>query len=412
MRINHCIFSHIMLWFLLLVASHPVCASSDEGLALRTDFLYWLTTTPNIGVDRPVSKHISVSATFGYNSFNFFNRYDSDGRTVNPKLHHWMIIPEARYWFRNTFHGSFASVYALGGQYNAGGIKFPHFLRNNRYEGWGLGAGVSLGYQWHFSPRWGIEVSAGAAYVYLRYDKYECGSCGRLLASRRSRNTIIPRATLSIIYTFPTDKARNIPDISEELLPISTEISDEPTANVDVLPQIEVSPSSKSEQADTLRITVHYDVDKYVLTGGADTADLLSLRSALDSLTTTPGITLLSIRVTGYASPEHTYYHNLRLSEKRAQSLSTLIEERIPFFSGNIVVRGAGEDWEGVVALLRQSNLQSANKLIELIRTTPISEGREEKLRQAAGAEYANLLSEIFAPLRRAEIEIAYNNGI
>ncbi|MDE5749471.1 MAG: DUF3575 domain-containing protein, partial [Duncaniella sp.] len=179
-------------------------AETGRGISVKTDLLYWLTATPNLALEWPVAPRVSVSATFGYNAFNFLNRYDSEGQPLNPKLHHWLLMPGGRYWLRAVADGGYVGAHLLGGQYNAGGVRFPRFLRHHRYEGWGVGAGISYGYRWQFSPAWGMEASVGASYLYLRYHKYDCGSCGGLVASRH-RHAVIPTVSLSVVYRFPTN---------------------------------------------------------------------------------------------------------------------------------------------------------------------------------------------------------------
>jgi len=44
-------------------------------------------------------------------------------------------------------------VNVFGGEYNVGGISFIHALKENRFKGWGVGAGVTVGYQVVLSAR-------------------------------------------------------------------------------------------------------------------------------------------------------------------------------------------------------------------------------------------------------------------
>lgn len=57
---------------------------------------------------------------------------------------HWLVQPEARYWFCDRFSGHFLGFHAHGGQYNVGGLKNGiKFLGSDfsklsdaRYQGW------------------------------------------------------------------------------------------------------------------------------------------------------------------------------------------------------------------------------------------------------------------------------------
>ena len=73
------------------------CLFSRKSMAadvdLRTNVLYWATTTPNLGFDVATSGRFTIGATLGYNAFNFPNSAGNN-HAVNPKLHHWLILPE------------------------------------------------------------------------------------------------------------------------------------------------------------------------------------------------------------------------------------------------------------------------------------------------------------------------------
>lgn len=165
----------LLLVFAALLQSANVAA---QQVNVKTNLLYWATSTPNAGLEWRLSPKISLSAVFGYNAFDFPNRAAPDGVRTNPKLHHFLVKPEARYWFCRVFERHYVGLHAIYGRYNAGGMKFPKFLKKYRYEGWGTGAGLSYGHQWALGKRCGVELSAGIGYIYMRYDKYGCGACG------------------------------------------------------------------------------------------------------------------------------------------------------------------------------------------------------------------------------------------
>lgn len=175
------------------------CNSWSQEVGIKTNTLYWLTTTPNIGLEYRVGERLTLSASLGYNAIKFPDSL-GEGTDPNPKLHHWLLMPEVKYWFCRPFERSFFGVHALYGNYNAGGIKFIKFMKNARFDGYGVGGGISYGYQWAWGNRWGIEASLGVGYIYLQYDKYNCGNCGKKLG-RFSRHYVGPtKAALSLIY--------------------------------------------------------------------------------------------------------------------------------------------------------------------------------------------------------------------
>ncbi len=176
------------------------CTVQAQRTGISTNLAYWATTTPNISIEHQVAPRLTLAASLGYNAFNFSNSTTAAGVARNPKLHHWKIMPEAKYWLCRPFERGYVGVHLIGMRYNVGGLSFPKFLKDSRYKGWGAGAGISYGYQWPLGTHWGMEASAGIGYVFLRYDKYLCGSCGTL-EGRHSYHYVGPtRLQFSFIY--------------------------------------------------------------------------------------------------------------------------------------------------------------------------------------------------------------------
>ena len=75
--------------------------------------------------------------------------------------------------------------------------------RVGKRQGWGVGVGIAYGYQWLLSRHWSIEAEIGIGYVYSRYDKYECPTCGDLLEDNQSHNYFgLTKAAINLIYVF------------------------------------------------------------------------------------------------------------------------------------------------------------------------------------------------------------------
>ncbi len=172
-----------------------------QQTGLRTNFLYWATTTPNGGVEWKLSSRYTLSASLGYNAFNLpSSGHTDEGVSMNPKIHHLAVMPELKYWFCRSFERDYVGLHAIWAQYNVGGLSFIPTFDEYRYSGWAAGAGASYGYQWPLGDRWGVEASVGLGYVYLRYDKSNCGNCGKKVGSY-SRHWFGPtKAALSLIY--------------------------------------------------------------------------------------------------------------------------------------------------------------------------------------------------------------------
>ncbi len=169
----------VVVLLLMCFASLPLEALAQKA-EIKTNLLYWATSTPNVGFEGALSSRFTLSGVVGYNAFNFPGYLNSEGTDVNPKFHHLLVFPELKYWFCRSFERGYLGLHGIYTDYNVGGLKPFGFLglADTRYRGHAYGSGMSYGYQWALGESWGFELSLGVGYVYLRYSKYDCGVCG------------------------------------------------------------------------------------------------------------------------------------------------------------------------------------------------------------------------------------------
>ena len=139
-----------LLFGLLTLSAVQNVSAQQVGIATNT--LYWATASPNIALELRTGNRTSVALSVGYNPFKLPNRIASTGIAVNPKLMHWLVSPEWRYWTCRTFERFYVDLH---------------------------GGGIGVGYQWALGKRWGLNLALGVGYVYLHYDRYDCGACGK-----------------------------------------------------------------------------------------------------------------------------------------------------------------------------------------------------------------------------------------
>lgn len=187
----------ILLCFVAASLGKCIC----QTVALRTNALYLLTTTPNVGLDVRLSSHSTFTAFVGYNPFRFSNSSVSEAAS-SPKLMHWLGSAEYKYWLCRSYERWFVGAFGGYCDFNVGGFRFPFpgMFRSNRYEGYAAGGGVSCGYQWAFARRWGVELSAGVGYMYIRYAKYGSDPCAAPIKDA-ARHWVGPvKLALSVVY--------------------------------------------------------------------------------------------------------------------------------------------------------------------------------------------------------------------
>ncbi len=191
----------IKLLLIPLLAILLYLPANAQKVALKSNLLYDATLSPNLGIE------IGLAPRWTLDISGNVNLWTVDGH----KWKHWLVQPEARYWFCRRFAGHFVGLHAIGGQYNFGNLDIDmkllgsdfSKLKNRRYQGWGAGAGVAYGYAWPVHPHWNIEAELGIGWIYTRYDSYPCAKCGTKLESNRPHNYFGPtKAAVNIVYLF------------------------------------------------------------------------------------------------------------------------------------------------------------------------------------------------------------------
>lgn len=112
------------------------------------------------------------------------------------------------------------------------------------------------------------------------------------------------------------------------------------------------------------------------------------------------------IRIKSYSSPEGRYSWNLRLAEKRSQSVVQYIKGIWPEIPDSLLtVENVAEDWDPVVYYVKRSKQGWKDEALQILRSN--SDDREQKLQDLwGGVVWDELLWNCFTRIRRTEIEL------
>lgn len=180
---------------LALLVSVSTARAESADFAVKTNIVYDAAAVANIGFETRIAPQWSLDL-----SGNFIS-WTPGGKVYK----HWMLQPEARYWFCDAMGGHFVGMHLLGGQFNLAGSAVPFRLldHNKRYQGWGIGAGVAYGYSWMLSKHFNLEAELGLGYVWTRSDQFECENCGRKVKENQDHNYVGPtKAAINLVYLF------------------------------------------------------------------------------------------------------------------------------------------------------------------------------------------------------------------
>lgn len=193
---------HTRALFVALMLLAGCCGLSAQKVAVKTNLLYDALLTANAGIEVGLAPKWTLDVSGNINAWDFSN---------GKKWKHWLVQPEARYWFCQRFAGHFVGAHLIGGQFNVGHIDLPfkflgtdfRELKDHRWQGWMAGAGVAYGYTYILDRHWSIEGEIGFGWIYSRYDLYRCAGCGMKLRENIPHNYVGPtKAAINIIFNF------------------------------------------------------------------------------------------------------------------------------------------------------------------------------------------------------------------
>mgnify|MGYP002524673449 CR=1 FL=1 len=174
----------------------------SQTAAVKSNLLYDFTTTFNAGAEFRLAPKWTLDISGNLNPWTF---------SGNARVKHWLVQPEARYWFCDAWAGSFLAMHLVGGQFNAGGIdtslKLPgtdfSSLRDRRYQGWLVGLGAGYGHAFVLDEHWNLELEGGIGWVYAGYDTFRCAGCGKKIEENRGHHYFGPtKFAVSLVYLF------------------------------------------------------------------------------------------------------------------------------------------------------------------------------------------------------------------
>ncbi len=161
-------------------------------LAVKSNLLYMASTTINGSLEFGLAKHWSMDLTAAYNPFKLQNEGTNQV---------WFVQPELRYWLCQRFERHFVGLHGIYGAYNVGQVDFlTTTFKTHRYKGTAFGAGISYGYHAPIGRRWAVELSVGAGFMRLDYDKYRCVECDDYIGSKKVNYFGPTKAAITLVY--------------------------------------------------------------------------------------------------------------------------------------------------------------------------------------------------------------------
>ena len=161
-----------------------------------------------------------------------------------------------------------------------------------------------------------------------------------------------------------------------------------------------------AQHADNIEGHLSYPLNKsFVIYDFSDNINEINgLHSYITRTLNDPLISICSIEITGYSSPEGSFEQNEKLATQRAESLKNYLR---PFFEETeIETNCVPEDWNGLVEALRNADYPELEKVQAIAGSDLSAEQKEKKLKKLPHSIYKELSRNYFPLLRRATLVI------
>jgi len=136
--------------------------------------------------------------------------------------------------------------------------------------------------------------------------------------------------------------------------------------------------------------------------------ELGKIQATIDSVKNDADITITSVFIKGYASPEGAYAANERLAKGRTESLKAYVQNLYHFDASLMKTAFEPEDWEGLEAYVQQSSLANKDEILDIIQGDEAPDRKDQAIKRRFPADYRTLLTECYPSLRHSDYEVAY----
>lgn len=136
--------------------------------------------------------------------------------------------------------------------------------------------------------------------------------------------------------------------------------------------------------------------------------ELGKILGTIDSLKADADITMDTIYIKGFASPESPYKNNTRLAKGRTQALKDYVTRQYSFNEDFILTSYEPEDWEGLRKFVEASSISHRQEILDIIDSDMDPDPKEWKLKSTYPHEYRYLLDACYPALRHSDYKIIY----
>jgi outer membrane protein OmpA-like peptidoglycan-associated protein len=197
-------------------------------------------------------------------------------------------------------------------------------------------------------------------------------------------------------------------------------IFDAPTKNVIPQPIYKVRPQLAYIQPEVEKVKARTQIENAFLdfprgkseilpAFGNNPGELAKIDKMIKTISTNKDITVRTVSMTGYASPESSEGFNNELSRARAESLMKYFMKNSNLLPTLFETRMGGEDWDGLRILLEDFPLSNKSEIFRLMNTISDLDTREKEISKVGGGRpYKIMYEQLYPKLRRVVCRVDY----
>ena len=178
------LFNKLRYLLTALVLTAGVQTVDAQRVSLKTNGLYWLGASPNLGVELRMSRRFTLDVEAAGNPFTF-NDF---------KTRHATFYPELRYWFAGRPQVQhFVGFMGIASAYDL-------HLKGWMHKGDAFGVGLTYGYCFALSKHWSLETTLGLGVLRYLERKYKEGTANPGYMNHRGWVSMPTKIGVSVVY--------------------------------------------------------------------------------------------------------------------------------------------------------------------------------------------------------------------
>ncbi len=176
---------------------------------------------------------------------------------------------------------------------------------------------------------------------------------------------------------------------------------------------IYVCPEAETRKVRVLEGSAYVDfpVDQTIIYPdyGDNAVELGKIVETVDVVRNDRDVTITSIWLKGFASPESPYEHNTELSLGRTVAVKNYIQQLYNLDSELFTLENEPENWEGLRKYVEASEISHKQQILDIIDMDRAPDPKEWILKSRYPVEYKFLLRDCYPALRRTDYRVTYD---